>query len=71
MQKGKHDEQVSTALDRSSQEERAAKRTEPRIVRCECCGAVIPGYRFNVRFEDDDSLSCMVCGYSDRFLRAL
>jgi hypothetical protein len=32
---------------------------------------VIPGYRFNVRFEGNDSPSCIVCGYSNRFLPAL
>jgi hypothetical protein len=71
MEKGKQDEQVSAPLDRSSQAERAAKTTEPGIVRCECWGAVLPGYRFNVRFECDDSHSCIVCGYSNRLLRAL
>jgi ribosomal protein L37AE/L43A len=71
MQNDKHEEQISTPLHRSSQEERAAKRTEAGIVRCECCGAVIPGYRFNVQFEDGESLSCIVCGYSNRYLRAL
>lgn len=67
MQRGKHDEQASAPLDRSSQEERAARKNEAGIVRCDCCGAVIPGYRFNVRFECNESLSCMVCGYSNRF----
>ncbi len=71
MQKGKHDEPVSAPPARSSQEERAAKKTELVIVHCECCGAVIPGYRFNARFAGNDSPSCIVCGYSNRLLRAL
>lgn len=71
MQKDQYDEQVSAPLDRSSQDKRAAKTTGARIVRCECCSAVIPSYRFNVRFEGSESLSCMVCGYANRFLRAL
>ena len=71
MQKGKDHQQLSAPPENSPQEERGTRRREAGIVQCECCGALIPGYRFKVPVEGDDSPSCMVCGYSNRFLRDL
>ena len=71
MEKDKPDDQGWEPLHRSSEEDRAAKKAHAAIAHCDCCGAVIPNYRFNTGFKDDETLSCMVCGYASRFLRAL